>query len=115
MNNYATQQTSSTPACSAKIVCAGLMMGLLIAQPSIRENFKFDAPLFSHHPFRIEESSQTYGQYTNQFTGEYENNSLNFEEDIASLYAQLLARQEPLGKIFDQVLHDNLWDLLVHT
>lgn len=66
-------------------------------------------------PIQTEASSKTFGRYTNVFTGEYEDVSLNFEENVSSFYAQLLAIQEPLEKEFKQVLHDNLWDLLVHT
>jgi len=64
---------------------------------------------------QMEESSKTFGQYTNAFTGEYEDISLNFEENVASFYEQLWAIQEPLGKEFEQVLYDNLWNLFVHT
>jgi len=30
-----------------------------------------------------------------------------------SLYQRLVMQQEPLGKQFDKILHDNLWDLMV--
>lgn len=35
----------------------------------------------------------------------------NFEEDISSFYAILLSKQHSLGKEFEKVLYDNLWDL----
>jgi hypothetical protein len=34
-----------------------------------------------------------------------------FERSVASFYATLLADQEPLGKEFERVLHENLWNL----
>ena len=54
-------------------------------------------------------------QHTNLLTEEYEYTRLSFEETVATFYTQLLLRQQPLGKEFEQVLHDNLWDLLVTT
>ena len=35
------------------------------------------------------------------------------EDALAVLYAELSSKQQPLGKECEQVLHDNLWDLLV--
>ena len=36
-------------------------------------------------------------------------------QTVTNFYSQLLSRQQSLGKEFEQVLHDNLWDLLVCT
>ncbi|MEN6349283.1 MAG: hypothetical protein ABFD08_07815 [Syntrophomonas sp.] len=111
MNNYNINQTSGT-------TVAGLGLGALFMLQLVNYGMHCQQPDVSQlvqTPIKIEESSKTYGQHSNIFTGEYEDISLNFEEDVASFYAQLLATQEPLGKEFEQVLYDNLWDLLVHT
>jgi hypothetical protein len=121
MDNYAVLQASSTPANSAVIIQPSLSLGLagalLIAQLSVGQN-PAPAPSMSnprHSQVRILQNSPTFGRYTNLFTGEYEHSKFNFEGSIASFYAQLLSKQQPLGKEFEQVLHDNLWDLLVST
>jgi hypothetical protein len=40
---------------------------------------------------------------------------VEFEKSVASFYSALLANQEPLGRDFEQILHDNLWDLYVRS
>jgi hypothetical protein len=35
----------------------------------------------------------------------------NFEKYITTFYTALLLKQQPLGKEFEKVLYDNLWDL----
>jgi hypothetical protein len=114
MNKYAIKHESNTSIGSAIVIAAGLI-GSLILQPDMGQGSQCEVSLLSRSPVKIEESSKTYGHYTNQFTGEYDNPSFMFEEKVTSLYAQLLQLQEPLGKEFEQVLYDNLWDLLVHT
>jgi hypothetical protein len=39
----------------------------------------------------------------------------DFEAAVTDFYAKLLANQEPLGKEFERVLHENLWDLYVRS
>jgi len=36
---------------------------------------------------------------------------ITFEQTTKTFYSELLANQEPLGKEFESVLYDNLWDL----
>ena len=40
---------------------------------------------------------------------------LRFEAAVVAFYAQLAARQEPLGKEYAQVLCGNFYDLVVRT
>lgn len=115
MNDYAIKQESSTSDSTA-IGVARLMVGtLLVMQLGVGQGQETDISLTRRPPVRIEEISKTFGQHTNSFTGDYEIQSVSFEETVASFYAQFLAAQEPLGKEFEQVLYDNLWDLLVRT
>src|SRR5712671_1760787 len=39
--------------------------------------------------------------------------TIDFEAAIGTFYSTLLASQELLGKEFERVLHENLWDLYV--
>jgi hypothetical protein len=121
MTNYAALQASSTRASNAVVVQTGLGLGLagalLLVQLTGGQNL---APVSSisalrHSQVIIQQNSSTFGQYTNLFTGEYEHSRFNFEDSVASFYAQLLSKQQSLGKEFEQVLHDNLWGLLVST
>ena len=118
MNNYTINQEINTSGAIAIIIGAGLFLGFLGSSgPLLGDglNSNNDIASLVRSPVKIEESSKTSGQYTNQFSGEFENLDLSFEDKLASFYAQLLAQQEPLGKKFEQVLYDNLWDLLVRT
>ena len=113
MNNYAIKHESNTSFGSAIVIAAGLV-GSLMLQPDVGQ-LPPAISLLRRPSVRIEEISKTFGKYTNSFTGEYENTSINFEETLSSFYAKLLTMQEPLGKEFEQVLYDNLWDLVVRT
>jgi len=113
MNNYAIKHESNTSFGSAIVIVAGLV-GSLMLKPDVGQ-ISSDISLLRRPSVRIEEISKTFGKYTNSFTGEYENPSVSFEETIASFYAKFLTTQEPLGKEFEQVLYDYLWDLIVRT
>jgi hypothetical protein len=41
----------------------------------------------------------------------YENFSISENQEIHSFYSKLLKNQEPLGKEFEKVIYENLWDL----
>ncbi len=115
MNDYTINQETNTSGAIAIIIGAGLLLGSFGPILGDGPNSKNDIASLVRSPVKIEKSSRTFGQYSNQFTGEYESLDLSFEDKLASFYAQLLAKQEPLGKEFEQVLFDNLWDLLVRT
>lgn len=53
----------------------------------------------------------TVGQHQNTFTGAYSHRKRDPEDAINEYYSGLLTKQEVLGKEFEKVLHDNLWDL----
>jgi hypothetical protein len=112
MDNYDIKHEPGTSFGSAIVIAASLI-GTLMMRPDVGQTSQRDISLLLSSPVKIEESSSTFGQYTNSFTGEYETPILSFEENVASFYAQLLTMQEPLGREFEEVLYDNLWDLLV--
>jgi hypothetical protein len=110
MNNYSAQQVSSTV--SVGVVIFGV---LLTSQQSSWNHQKLSKPLSDSYNIVINEESKTFGRYTKFSIREDESVKLNFEEEVNSFYAKLLSKQEPLGKEFEQILHDNLWDLLITT
>lgn len=58
----------------------------------------------------------TVGQFGNLFaTALPQEKTADFEATITDFYSKLLADQEPLGKEFERVLHENLWDLYVRS
>lgn len=61
--------------------------------------------------YRTKNSPATYSHLGNLFSGEYSNSSEIFEQAVGNFYEQLLAHQEPLGNDFEQILHQNLWNL----
>jgi hypothetical protein len=63
--------------------------------------------------YRLSRSIGTYSQLQNMFTGMYDTYSLDFEAALSSFYASLLAKQEPLGREFEKILYENLWDLYI--
>lgn len=113
MNNYDIKKTSGTSTGTALITGAIFLVGSLgLGLDQCQQDHK---SLNLRPNIYIQESSKTFGQYTNVFTGEYENLGLDFDEAVTSFYAEFLAAQEPLGKEFEEVLYDNLWDLIVRT
>ncbi|MCB1782205.1 MAG: hypothetical protein KDJ34_19365 [Candidatus Competibacteraceae bacterium] len=50
-------------------------------------------------------------QYSSNFSIDKSTTENIFERSIGDFYAKLLANQEPLGSDFEEVLHNNLWDL----
>ena len=59
--------------------------------------------------------SSTVGQFGDMFATAYQSQTVDFEGAITAFYASLLARQQPLGKEFETVLYDSLWDLYVRS
>jgi|SRR6266850_2458847 hypothetical protein len=61
-------------------------------------------------------SPGTVGQFGNMFAAALpQPKGADFERTVADFYSTLLASQEPLGKEFEKVLHENLWDLYVRS
>ncbi len=58
----------------------------------------------------------TVGQFGNMFATVLPQPEIpDFEAAVAAFYSTLLANQEPLGKEFERVLHENLWNLYVRS
>ena len=101
MNNYAVRQASGTWAGSTvrQASLIGLIVFAQLTYLDIQKNTDHDIDSSQYQRVRVQENLNTYGQYTNIFTGEYRHSSLSFEEAVVSFYTQLAAMQEPLGEI----------------
>jgi hypothetical protein len=117
MDNYDIQESSDTSSSGVNIITTGIVLigAMLMATSPATTSFRPSISLTGDSRVEIVESSKTYGQYANPFTGEYNSSRLGLEETVMAFYQQLLEKQEPLGKEFEQVLYENIWDLLVET
>lgn len=60
--------------------------------------------------------SATASQYGNALlTASPKTETAGFEESVTSFYSSLVSKQEPLGKEFERVLHNNLWNLYARS
>jgi hypothetical protein len=81
------------------------------------------ATLFSEAPAPIEQdhpeipvivysiADSTYGEYLGAFPRAHLGANYGAAQSIVTFYSALLAKQERLGKEFEEVLFDNLWNL----
>jgi hypothetical protein len=60
-------------------------------------------------------TSSTVGQYGAILASPTKSQPAEFERTVGEFYTSLLAEQEPLGKEFERILYDNLWDLYVRS
>jgi hypothetical protein len=60
----------------------------------------------------LDQSSSTTSEQ-NYLVGQYriKESDKEFVETVFSFYASLSSKQEPLGRDFEKVLNENLWDL----
>jgi hypothetical protein len=93
-----------------KALIGGIMLAGL-AQPL--DNPQYPSSLLRPQSFKLQQTPQTFGQFSNVFTGEYELYNFDFERAVSLFYSKLQASQESLGDDFEKVLHENLWELYV--
>jgi hypothetical protein len=109
MNQYPVEpyhivQRPSTSGNTALLMAASLSLTFALTTPAI----VFPAIAPTVRP-------STVGQFGNMFASAYHSQSVDFEGAVTNFYSTLLAKQQPLGKEFERVLHDNLWDLYVRS
>ncbi len=109
MTNYCTKQESETSAGTYRL---DLFPWLLVAGLTAQGLQPIPGYI---PPYTIIESSKTFGQLENIFTGDYEDATSDFERSMTAFYASLLEKQEPLGKEFEDVLDENRWNLYVRS
>lgn len=111
MNNYRIKQESETSSGTYRL-------NLFIVKPLLLAGIAAQSlhPTPSYFPpYTIAESSKTFGQLENIFTGNYEDATSDFEQSMTEFYASLLEKQEPLGKEFEDILDENRWNLYVRS
>jgi hypothetical protein len=108
LSNY---EIGGTPSTWGSAVLTGLILVASAPCAALQTTPPVITP--DHRSYSVHQNTGTYSQLQNVFTGMYDRYSLNFESTIAHFYADLLSKQEPLGKDFEKVLYDNLWDLYV--
>jgi hypothetical protein len=106
MNSYSTMQTSKT-------ACTLVVYGILASQGLAHADAPKTTPQgLSPLPYETHANTPSFGQLGNLYNG-YQLQAIDqeFVGTVSNFYAQLLDNQEPLGQEFEQVLHDNLWEL----
>lgn len=108
MNDISYGQASST---FSSVLKAGfLAVQMLHAIPIGNVTEQRNKQLFQH-VYSFDGNQATFNNYSNPITGAYDFASDGFEHAVGNFYSRLLARQEPLGAVFEKILYDNLWDL----
>lgn len=107
-SSITSKQSSST---FGQFAAASLASFIIAASLPAAENNNIQSR-FLLHSYVAASNSATYDPTGNPLTEVYSTSApLNFEQAISDFYAQLLAKQEPLGEDFEKILNDNLWDL----
>jgi hypothetical protein len=102
---YHVEERSGTAGSTACVLLAA-SLALVSQQPMPRAAFPAVNPIVR---------PSTIGQFGNMFASAYQSQTVDFEGAVTAFYATLLAKQQPLGKEFEKVLYDNLWDLYVRS
>lgn len=92
------------------IIIATALSGLSVANKS---NQDFSQITTSRDSYIPNGSSPTFSENQELQKHSINNIELNnsFEQVTSQFYSELEVQQEPLGKEFEKVLYDNLWDL----
>jgi|SRR5215472_10819230 len=106
MSPYPADYLEERPGTVGSVACALLLVSLAAAfQPSIPvADFPTANPILR---------PSTIGQLI--FDNASQPAAIDFEGAISAFYSTLLAKQQPLGKEFEEVLYDNLWNLYVRS
>ncbi|WP_428356726.1 hypothetical protein [Methyloprofundus sp.] len=107
MNNIEVHQISGTV---SAVIIATAISGL----PATNEiNQDFSQIITAAASYVSGGSSPTFSESKNLQQNSINHNSINvsFEHSTSQLYSALESQQEPLGKEFEKVLYDNLWEL----
>lgn len=92
------------------IIVAGLLASNLFPAKTVDKNHMvYMQPSQTEYTPTYNWSALTTNPSFNLEHGTIESDS--FEKSVGNFYARLLARQEPLGADFEEVLQNNLWDL----
>lgn len=111
MNKYHTDQTSRT---LSTVMIAGMLASTFLPSDCNNEPSP-SMPYFSasnNYAFASHGTSLTHEPNKNILTGHYPSSEeTKFEAVVTSFYEELSSNQEALGREFERVLFENLWDL----
>lgn len=107
-SSYQINQTSRT---TSNYVLAGLLASQLLAGHGVLAPAEGDQEPLLEVPYRTKSALPSFDQIRSIFGSVLDQGAGQFVESVSNFYANLAARQEPLGAEFSRVLHDNLWDL----
>ena len=102
-----TNETFYNPTLGVGVLLASQLMFTDVSTPLLQDKIetieleKYTADMFSP---TYQDLSPSYNQHN-------EMNNLEFARKTGVFYADLTNRQESLGKEFDKVLYNNLWEL----
>lgn len=109
MNNIKYKQQQGT--FTNVIISAGIFAQLCSASITINDPDTNEYKSLAHPSYLSASNLSTYTHIVNPITGDIPSVSNTFESVISDFYFNLLLNQKPLGKEFEEVLNDNLWDL----
>lgn len=109
MNNYLTEQSSWS---TSNVVIYGMLATQLLATGTAQAIQPADEQKLVQQPYEVHASPSSYDQLSGVTYDAHERST--DEQLIAAVsgfYSNLLENSEPLGREFEQVLNENLWDL----
>ena len=109
MSSYSTKQTSLT---ASNAIVYTIFASQLVGGWTALEAQESGEQGLSLLPYEVHASLPSYDQIGKLNSGSFSNDiDQQLMIAVSSFYAQLMERQESLGNEFEQVLHQNLWDL----
>lgn len=104
-------QINQTPRTTSSYVLAGILASQLLAGHGALAPAAGGQETLLDVPYNTKATLPSFDQVRSIFGGVLDTGAGQFVESISNFYANLAARQEPLGTEFSRVLHENLWDL----
>ena len=109
MYNYCINQESDTV---ASVTIRGVLAAHFLAdQMNVKIEDDQYRPPYIHDVYHSFATPATFDHCRTIVMGKYQQESDQFEVNVAKFYTKLLASQESLGAEFEKVLHENLWNL----
>ena len=104
-------QINQTPRTTSNYVLAGILASQLLAGQGVLAPAGDARETLLDVPYSTKSALPSFDQIRSIFGSVLDQGVGQFVESVSNFYANLAARQEPLGAEFSRVLHENLWDL----